>query len=54
MTSQQGQVPQVKQVLDEQRFNDACFAVQSGRFDKVRLLTDFDLTPEQRQIVQGL
>lgn len=50
----QGQPPQVKQTLDEQRFNDACFAVQSGRFDKVRLLTEYALTPEQHQIAQGL
>lgn len=50
----QGMPAQAKQTLDEQRFNDACFAVQSGRFDKVRLLTEFDLTPEQHQIAQGL
>lgn len=48
------QAPKVKETLDEQRFNDACFAVQSGRFDKTRLLTEFDLTPEQHQIAQGL
>ena len=47
---QQAQQP----TLDDDRFIDACNAVINGQFDKVRLLTEFDLTPEQRQIAQGL
>lgn len=45
---------QTKPILDDNRFNDACNAVINGQFDKVRLLTEYALTPEQRQIAQGL
>lgn len=47
---QQAQQP----TLDDNRFNNACNAVINGQFDKVRLLAEFDLTPEQRQYAQGL
>ena len=47
---QQAQQP----TLDDDRFNDACNAVINGQFDKVRLLTKYALTPQQRQIAQGL
>lgn len=47
---QQAQQP----TLDDDRFNDACNAVANGSFDKKRLLTQFELTPEQRQIAVGL
>ncbi|OPH36262.1 MULTISPECIES: ERF family protein [Moraxella] len=40
--------------LDDNRFNEACNAVINGQFDKVRLLTEYALTPQQRQIAQGL
>lgn len=47
---QQAQQP----TLDDNRFNNACNAVINGQFDKVRLLTEYALTPQQRQIAQGL
>lgn len=40
--------------LDDERFSSACNAVVNGSFDKKRLLTQFELTPEQRQIAVGL
>lgn len=40
--------------LNDERFNNACQAVQNGTFDKVRLLSEFALTPQQQQIVRGL
>lgn len=43
-----------KQKLDDKRFSDACEAVKNGQFDKVRLLTDFDLTARQREIAKEL
>lgn len=43
-----------KQTLDDERFANACTAVQAGKFDKRRLLTEYDLTPEQRQKVMSL
>lgn len=43
-----------KQKLDDKRFSDACIAVNNGQFDKVRLLTDFDLTAQQREIAKEL
>ena len=45
---------QALQTLDDERFSSACNAVANGSFDKKRLLTQFELTPEQRQIAQGL
>lgn len=40
--------------LNDERFNNACQAVQNGRFDKVSLLQNFSLTPQQQQIARGL
>lgn len=47
-------VAQVKQVLDDERFSNAVQAIKMGQFDKVKLLTEYELTDQQRQIVQGL
>ena len=54
---QQGaQMGSVKQLptLNDERFNGAVQAVKSGQFDKLKLLTDFQLTEQQKQIAQGL
>ena len=48
------QQPAQQQVLDDERFRKACDAVQSGKFDKVKLLTEYALTDQQRQIVMEL
>ena len=40
--------------LNDERFNGAVQAVKSGQFDKLKLLTDFQLTEQQKQIAQGL
>lgn len=47
-------IPQALPMLDDVSFNNACQAVQAGQFDKVTLLTAYNLTPQQRQIAQGL
>lgn len=47
-------LPQSKPILDDERFANACQAVKNGTFDKVRLLQEFDLTNEQRQVAMGL
>lgn len=44
----------MQQTLDNERFENACLAVQNGQFDKVRLLTDYALTDQQRQIAMAL
>lgn len=46
--------PPPKKTLSDDRFNKAVEAVNNGQFDKVALLRDFDLSPAQRQIIQGL
>ena len=54
---QQGaQIGSVKQLptLSDERFNGAVQAVKNGQFDKLKLLTDFQLTEQQKQIAQGL
>lgn len=51
---QGGQIGTVKQKLDNERFNQAVQAIQNGQFDKIRLLNEFDLTAEQRQIAMGV
>lgn len=48
------QAQYLRPTLEPDRFNDACLAVQEGRFDKVRLLTEFSLTPQQHQYAQHL
>ena len=40
--------------LSDERFNGAVQAVKNGQFDKLKLLTDFQLTEQQKQIAQGL
>ncbi len=46
-------VQNVQPVLDDERFKNACDAVQSGKFDKVKLL-EYALTEQQRQIASAL
>lgn len=46
--------PQQKPTLDDARFKAACDAVESGKFSKVKLLSEYDLTPEQRNHVSAL
>lgn len=48
------QQPAQQPVLNDERFRKACDAVQSGKFDKVKLLTEYALTEQQRQIVSAL
>ena len=48
-----GSVKQLPTLSDE-RFNGAVQAVKNGQFDKLKLLTDFQLTEQQKQIAQGL
>lgn len=36
-----------KQTLNDERFQSALDAVEAGKFSKQRLLSDYDLTPEQ-------
>ena len=43
-----------KQKLTDTRFKDACDAVVAGKFSKEKLLTDYDLTPEQRHAAAAL
>lgn len=40
--------------LDDGRFNHAVAAVESGKFPKVRLLTEYALTDEQKRIAGAL
>ena len=51
--AQMGSVKQLP-ILSDERFNGAVQAVKSGQFDKLKLLTDFQLTEQQKQIAQGL
>lgn len=51
--AQMGSVKQLPTLSDE-RFNGAVQAVKNGKFDKLKLLTDFQLTEQQKQIAQGL
>lgn len=51
--AQMGSVKQLPALSDE-RFNGAVQAVKNGQFDKLKLLTDFQLTEQQKQIAQGL
>lgn len=55
-TQQGAQMGSVKQLptLNDERFNGAVQAVKNGQFDKLKLLTDFQLTEQQKQIAQGL
>ena len=55
-TRQGAQMGSVKQLptLSDERFNGAVQAVKNGQFDKLKLLTDFQLTEQQKQIAQGL
>ena len=55
-TQQGAQMGSVKQLptLSDERFNGAVQAVKNGQFDKLKLLTDFQLTEQQKQIAQGL
>ena len=48
--------PKPKQLptLDADRFNEACKAVESGRFPKTRLLTEYALTEDQKRIAGAL
>lgn len=40
--------------LDDERFNHAVDAVESGKFPKMRLLTEYALTDEQKRIAGAL
>ena len=40
--------------LDDERFNHAVAAVESGKFPKMRLLTEYALTDEQKRIAGAL
>ena len=51
--AQMGSVKQLPTLSDE-RFNGAVQAVKNGQFDKLKLLTDYQLTEQQKQIAQGL
>lgn len=51
--AQMGSVKQLPTLSDE-RFNGAVQVVKNGQFDKLKLLTDFQLTEQQKQIAQGL
>lgn len=51
--AQMGGVRQLP-ALNDERFNGAVQAVKNGQFDKLKLLTDFQLTEQQKQIAQGL
>ena len=42
------------QPLDDERFNHAVAAVESGKFPKMRLLTEYALTDEQKRIAGAL
>ena len=55
-TNQGAQMGSVKQLptLSDERFNGAVQAVKNGQFDKLKLLTDYQLTEQQKQIAQGL
>ena len=55
-TQQGAQMGSIKQLptLSDERFNGAVQAVKNGQFDKLKLLTDFQLTEQQKQIAQGL
>lgn len=46
--------PRRKQTLDDTRFKAACDAVESGKFSKEKLLTEYDLTKEQRHAAAAL
>jgi len=48
------QAPKQKQSLNDARFKSACDAVEAGKFSKEQLLTDYDLTPEQRHAAAAL
>ncbi len=46
--------PAKKQTLDDARFKAACDAVEAGKFSKQKLLTEYDLTQEQRHVAGAL
>ena len=46
--------PKQKQKLDDTRFKSACDAVEAGKFSKEKLLTEYDLTQEQRNAAAAL
>lgn len=46
--------PAKKQTLDDARFKAACDAVEAGKFSKQKLLTEYDLTQEQRNVASAL
>ena len=51
-----GHAPKKKELptLDDERFNHADDAVESGKFPKMRLLTEYALTDEQKRIAGAL
>ena len=51
-----GHAPKKKELptLDDERFNHAVDAVESGKFPKMRLLTEYALTDEQKRIAGAL
>ena len=53
-TQQGAQMGRQLPTLNDERFNGAVQAVKNGQFDKLKLLTDFQLTEQQKQIAQGL
>ena len=48
------QKPKELPTLDDERFNHAVAAVEGGKFSKVRLLTEYALTDEQKRIAGAL
>lgn len=51
---QQSTAPVKKQTLDDARFKAACDAVEAGKFSKQKLLTEYSLTQEQRDVASAL
>ena len=51
-----GHAPKKKELptLDDERFNHAVDAVESGKFPKMRLLTEYALTDDQKRIAGAL
>lgn len=46
--------PQPKPTLTQDRFNAACEKVKSGSFSKIKLLSEFELTQEQKEYASAL
>lgn len=53
-TPKQPTTAQAKPTLTQERFDAACEKITNGTFSKVRLLSEFDLTTEQRNHANSL